>query len=65
MHFNMAKYHIGSFYLQKAVLENDNAVQVAAKHHYAAISTVGSRHHQQIPTGKPLAILSMNKRCDG
>jgi len=61
-HFNMGKYNVGSFYMQKALHENDVAVQAATKQHYINLATVAGRHHQQIAPGKPLNVLTINRR---
>ena len=58
----MGKYNVGSFYMQKALHENDVAVQAATKQHYINLSTVAGRHHQQISPGKPLSVLTINRR---
>lgn len=61
IHFGMNKPNLGSFYLQKALSENDAVVIAANKIHLLTIQA-GNRHSQNV--NKPLNILSMNKRFE-
>ncbi|XP_076801147.1 CCR4-NOT transcription complex subunit 10-like isoform X2 [Clavelina lepadiformis] len=63
LHFGMGKHNIGSFYMQKALQENDAAVSSATKQHHLNNSSGNSRH-QQLSTAKPLCVLNLNRRFE-